>query len=144
MKAYLREFEAGEVLFREGDQSSDLYLLRSGKLLICTLQGTQVKPLATISAGEFLGELSFFDGQPRSSHVIALEKSVLFEIPKQEMATLLPYWYQQLGINLTKKIRILDHIVTQTNLRKFANKDQKPLSIDDQRRFYKAITQQNA
>lgn len=144
MKAYMKDFDANEVICREGDPSTDLYFVKTGRLLICTLQGTQVKPLATIHPGEFIGELSFFDGRPRSSHVITLEPTTLFQIPKQEMSNLLPYWYQQLGVNLTKKIRSLDHVVQESNLRKYSSEDQKPLSIEDQRKFYKAITQQNA
>lgn len=143
MKAIYREYNVNDVICREGDPSTDLYLLRSGKLLICTLQGTQVKALATIEEGEFIGELSFFDGQPRSSHIIALEKSTLFQIPKHEMADLLPEWYLHLGINLTKKIRVLDHVVQESNLRR-ASEKQKQLSIEEQRLYYKAITQQNA
>lgn len=143
MKAYYLEFDPDQVICREGDPSTDLYLLRSGKLLICTLKGTEVKALATIIPGEFIGELSFFDGRPRASTVIALEKSTLFQIPKHEMANLLPDWYQLVGANLTKKIRTLDHVVQDSNIRRFSGEGGKSLSIDDQRRLYKAITHQN-
>lgn len=144
MKAYYLELNPDQVICREGDPSTDLYLLRSGKLMVCTLQGTQVKALATIHPGEFIGELSFFDGRPRSSTIVALEKSTLFQIPKHEMVNLLPNWYQQVGINLTKKIRVLDHVVHESQIRRFSSEDQKPLTIEEQRRFYRAITQQNA
>ena len=50
-----------EVLCREGDEDIDLYIIHEGKLLICGLKGSQVTPLAYLEAGEYLGELSFFD-----------------------------------------------------------------------------------
>ena len=144
MQGYEQTFKKNEVLCREGDVSTDIYLLKSGKLLACSVQGTKVTALARIAPGEFVGELSFFDGKARASHVVALEDSSVIMIPKHELSSLLPNWYQQVGKNLTKKIRLLDGVVHASNLRRFGNEDQKPLSIDDQRTLLKAITQQDA
>ena len=80
------EFEPYSVICREGDPSNDLYYLQSGKLLICTVHGNQVKAITRISPGEFIGELSFFDGKMRSSHVVTLEKSKLIQIQKQDLS----------------------------------------------------------
>lgn len=144
MKAYEQEYEANEVICREGDPSTDLYYVQSGKLLVCTIQGTQVKAIATIEAGEFIGELSFFDGKARSTNIIALEKSTLVQIPKGELENLLPEWYLSVGKNITKKIRILDQVIHDSRIRRFGGSDQKALTIEEQRRFYAAITQQES
>lgn len=144
MQGYQQTFSRNQVLCRQGDPSTDIYLLRSGKLLACIVDGTKVVALARISPGEFVGELSFFDGKPRASHVVALEPSEVIMIPKSELATVLPSWYMHVGKNLTKKIRLLDGVVHESNLRRFGNEDNKPLTIDEQRLLYKAITQQDA
>jgi CRP/FNR family transcriptional regulator, cyclic AMP receptor protein len=128
------------IICREGDPSSDLYFLQSGKLLVCTLNGTQVKVISRISPGEFIGELSFFDGKPRSSYVVTLEDSKLIQIPKQEIASKLPDWYTQVGINLTKKIRLLDHIIHNSSVRRSHTEESKPLPIDEQRKLYELLT----
>jgi CRP/FNR family transcriptional regulator, cyclic AMP receptor protein len=128
------------ILCREGDPSSDLFFLQSGKLLVCTLNGTQVKVISRISPGEFIGELSFFDGKPRSSYVVTLEDCKLIQIPKQEIASKLPDWYIQVGINLTKKIRLLDHIIHDSNVRRSHTEESKPLSIEEQRKLYELLT----
>lgn len=133
-------FKTHEVVCREGDESSDLYFLKEGKLLVCTIHGTQVKAIARIEPGEFIGELSFFDGEPRATHVVALEKSTVIQIPRKDVLDHLPYWYVEVGKNLTKKIRLLDSIVHQSNFRKIGAEDQKPLSIVDQRQIFAAIT----
>lgn len=143
MQGYEQKFETHQVLCREGDPSSDIYLVRSGKLLACAVQGTKIIALARITPGEFVGELSFFDGKTRASHVVALEPSQVIMIPKHELSSLLPNWYMQIGKNLTKKIRLLDGVVHESNLRKFGKEDQKPLTIDEQRQLLKAITQQD-
>lgn len=128
------------IVCREGDPSSELYFLQSGKLLICTISGTQVKVLSRISPGEFIGELSFFDGKPRSSYVVTLEESKLIQIPKQQIASKLPDWYTQVGINLTKKIRLLDHIIHSSNVRRSNTEESKPLPIEEQRKIYELLT----
>lgn len=143
MQGYQLDFGAHQVICREGDPSTDIYYLKSGSLLVCAIQGTKVTALAKIEAGEFMGELSFFDGKTRASHVVTLEPSQMVQIPKHELSGLLPFWYQQIGKSLTKKIRMLDEVVNKANVRKFGSQEQKPLTIEEQRTIYAAITHQD-
>lgn len=142
MQGYHQDYKAHEVICREGDPSSDLFFLDSGKLLICTITGTQVKVIARIGPGEFIGELSFFDGKPRASHIVTLEPSRVIQIPKSELQRHLPFWFLEIGKNLTKKVRLLDHIIHESNFRKIGAEDQKALSIEEQRNIYSVITHQ--
>lgn len=135
-----RVYNKNDVICRQGDPFADLFFLKQGRLLICTIHGTEVKVLARIEPGEFVGELSFFDGQPRSTHVVALEKCVVSIIPKGELMGHLPYWFVEAGKNLTKKIRLLDEVVHEKRIRKIGSEDQKPLSIEEQRALYAALT----
>ncbi len=132
-------YKPNDVICRQGDPSSDLYFLKEGRLLICTVQGTQVKAIARIEPGEFIGELSFFDGKPRATHIVAIERSVVIQLPKEEIMSHLPFWFVEVGKNLTKKIRLLDGIVHSSNFRKIGTEDQKPLSIEEQRLILNAI-----
>lgn len=140
MQAYELEFEKHTVICREGDPSSELFFLQSGRLLVCTVSGTQVKVISRISPGEFVGELAFFDGKVRSSNLVTLEKCKLIQIPKQEMTEFLPHWYMKVGSNLTKKIRLLDHIIQDKNLRRSTAEENKPLTIEEQRLVYDLLT----
>lgn len=142
MSGNRKTFEPYKILCRQGDPSSDLFFLESGRLLICTIQGTEVKALARIEPGQFVGELSFFDGMSRASHVVTLEKCVITTLTKTDLTSLLPGWYMEIGKNLTKKIRLLDHIAQETRLKKIGSDDQKQLSIDEQRKIYQIITNQ--
>jgi CRP/FNR family cyclic AMP-dependent transcriptional regulator len=138
------DFEPNTIICREGDPSSELYFLQSGKVLVCTLSGTQVKVISRISSGEFIGELSFFDGKPRASYVVTLEKCKMIQIPKQEISGHLPTWYTQVGANMTKKIRLLDNVIQTANLRRSNAEESKPLSIEEQRSLFDLITNQDA
>jgi hypothetical protein len=140
MQGYFLEFAKNAVICREGDPSTDLFFLKKGKLLVCTVNGTQVKPLAHIIPGQFLGELSFFDGKPRQSSVIALEPCRVIQIPRSAMGPLLPPWFMQVGNGLTKKIRLLDNVIHDSNIRKSEQSECKPLSIEQQRVFYEILS----
>jgi CRP/FNR family cyclic AMP-dependent transcriptional regulator len=140
MQGYFLDFPKNGIICREGDPSTDLFFLKKGKLLVCTVNGTQVKPLAHILPGQFLGELSFFDGKPRQSSVIALEPCRVIQIPRTEMAPLLPNWFMQVGNGLTKKIRLLDNVIHDTNIRKSQQAESKPLSIEEQRQFFEILS----
>lgn len=142
MKTYQKTYQSHEVICREGDPSSDLYYVLSGEVLVCTIQGTEVKSLAKIGPGEFIGELSFFDGKTRSSNMVTLQQTVLLQVPRQELERHLPPWYLATGKNITKKVRLLDQVVHGSRLRKTVHDDQK-LSIDDQRTLLAAITNQD-
>lgn len=134
-------YKPNDIICRQGDPSSDLLYLKEGRLLICTVQGTQVKAIARIEPGEFIGELSFFDGKPRAAHIVAIERSVVIQIPKEEIMKHLPFWFVEIGKNLTKKLRLLDHIVHTSNFRKIGSDDQKPLSIEEQRTILTKLNQ---
>jgi CRP-like cAMP-binding protein len=132
-----------QVICSEGEDSNDLYYLNSGKLLICTVSGTKVIALARVSPGHFVGELSFFDNKPRATYVIALETSQISLISQDELKDQqVPSWYLAQAKNLTKKIRLLDKVVNQANLRRFESQDHKPLTIEEQRQILAAIAAQ--
>ena len=135
MESYLVELKENQVLCREGDPSSELYLLHAGKLLICVVNGTQVKALAVIHRGEFIGELSFFDGKPRSTHIIATEKTTLIQLPQHEIMSKFPTWFQQIGRSLTRKVRLHDKIVHDAQIRR-TNDEELKLTIEEQRFYY--------
>lgn len=140
MKGLSVKVKAHEIVCKEGETSSDLYYLNYGRLLVCTINGTTVKAIARIGPGEYIGELSFFDGKPRASHLVTLEDSELLIIPRKVVEENLPKWYLEINKNLTKKIRLLDHIIQSSNLRRFGSEDQKPLTIEEQRQLYTLLT----
>lgn len=67
-----RNFSKGEVIFREGDESSEAYRLLSGdvEISISTKSGPNI--LAHLSPGSFFGEMSLIDDKPRSATATAL------------------------------------------------------------------------
>ncbi len=68
-------FRAGQVIFDRGDTGSSVLALGTGriKLSLLTAQGRELV-LRHAEAGDFLGELAFLDGTPRSAAAVAVEK----------------------------------------------------------------------
>lgn len=133
----------GEILCREGDKNSDLFLLDRGELMICVRNGTQITAVAIVGAGEFIGELSFFDNSPRSADVVATQDSRLIQISSLEIKTRIPTWLSDVSRGLTYKIRLMDEAVRKKGVRKSKAETIRPLSIEEQRFYYEILTKQN-
>jgi diguanylate cyclase (GGDEF)-like protein len=75
----------GEVLFREGDEGSEFYIVRRGtvKSVIRTVDGNE-KEVARFGPGNFFGEMSIVDDAPRSATCEAVEKSILFRMHERD------------------------------------------------------------
>ena len=69
-----RRYKGGTVLYHQGDDSDWIVLLEVGRVKVssATEDGHQAV-LAVLSPGELVGELSTFDGEPRSATVTAVD-----------------------------------------------------------------------
>jgi PAS domain S-box-containing protein len=79
---YLIAFTSGQIIFLEGDDSQDLYLLVSGEVEI--FKGN--KKIREISArGSIFGELSFFLGDRRTASVKAKNNVEVIRLPREKI-----------------------------------------------------------
>ena len=85
-QARRRTFRRGETIFRHGDVGNALYFLESGrvKIVVTSEQGEEVL-LAVLGPGEVFGELSVFDGLPRSATVVVLEDAVALALERDTL-----------------------------------------------------------
>jgi CRP/FNR family transcriptional regulator len=85
-----RQFEAGEVVFREGDESDTCYVIRSGHVRAIRehADGRSIT-LANFGPGDFFGELAMFDDERRSATVETLDRTELIGILGGDMRRLL-------------------------------------------------------
>ena len=71
----LRRFRRGETIFHQGDPGDSLFILEDGsvKIVLPSPEGEEGAIIATLSRGDFFGELALLDGAPHSATAIALE-----------------------------------------------------------------------
>lgn len=78
--AFQRHFEDGEILFDEGDEGIDLYVIQSGRVEISRsgLDGPRV--VAQLNPGEFFGEMSVVLGETRTARAVAVGPTDVIEL----------------------------------------------------------------
>ncbi len=85
-----RSYPRGRTIVAEGDPSQSMYILLSGRAKVqrSDSEGKEVI-LAVLGAGEFFGEMSLIDDEPRSASVITLESCDFLSIRKESFITVL-------------------------------------------------------
>ena len=86
-----RLFKGGTALIKEGDNGESMFILFEGLLEVFASSPDSPDPIrvARLKVGTFFGEMSMLTGEPRSATVKAACDSVVFEISRQHMATLI-------------------------------------------------------
>lgn len=86
-KIYLHK---NKYLFHQGDISTDLYLLVSGKLVVIIKKENKERRIINdIFPGETVGELSALSHEPRTAHVKATTNSILLKLHSDEFRRLI-------------------------------------------------------
>ena len=80
-----RELKKGETLFRQGDPGGELFVVESGALGIAvTLDDGKNLEIAAFKKGDFFGEMSIFEKEPRSATCYAKSRSRLLAMNERE------------------------------------------------------------
>lgn len=97
-----------EFLFREGEPAKHVFIVKRGKLRAFKGNGESQVVIGEIGAGEFVGEMSHINQEPRSATVQALEDCELIEIPSGSVDMVLfsrPAWAHALVLTLSKRLK---------------------------------------
>ena len=79
----------GEVLIREGDVASALFVILEGELDVSKLSGTTDIPLARVGPGALQGEMAALEGGRRLATVRAVSEAEALRVPVDAMRQLL-------------------------------------------------------
>ncbi|MEQ9690429.1 MAG: cyclic nucleotide-binding domain-containing protein [Bauldia litoralis] len=82
-------FGRGEVLMRQGEIGTAMYVLTDGKVTVSVHQPGGDKVVATLGPGEVVGEMAVITGERRSATVKAKGRVTALEITKAALAPLL-------------------------------------------------------
>lgn len=81
MSSGTRKIPVGHYLFRDGDPSDAIYVIKSGRFSVSKTKNNSEIILAELGAGSMVGEMAFFDGRPRSASVKAIKDSEVICLP---------------------------------------------------------------
>jgi hypothetical protein len=77
---HLEQIPPWKVLVKQGDIGDSMYMILQGELRVRVMISEKETTLATLSEGDFFGDISLFDHGPRSADVIANTDSTLLKL----------------------------------------------------------------
>jgi len=111
--------EAGEVVFREGDAANAMFVVLHGEMEVLkkSKRATEAR-VALLGPGDWFGEMSIVDIQPRSATVRALAPGRLLRVSAADLDALYRYdlrSYSLIVLNLarelSRRLRVADGIL---------------------------------
>ncbi len=99
-----RPFEAGSVIFREGDEARELFVIKSGQVRIQIGNRT----VTELAADSIFGEMALIDNEPRSATAVAVTDVELVAVSEKQFLFLVgqtPYFALRVMRVLAQRLR---------------------------------------
>jgi thioredoxin reductase/CRP-like cAMP-binding protein/Fe-S-cluster-containing hydrogenase component 2 len=87
--AEVMDVRAGQAIMNEGEQNDDLFIIRSGSMIVEKQIGGKNVFLSYVPAGSYQGEMALIDGGPRSATVKAAIRSQVVRLSGEPFRELL-------------------------------------------------------
>lgn len=119
--AVWRTYDAGEIIFLEGEQATGLYFLQSGwvKVVKSSPAGRE-QVLRFMEPGDTFNEIGVFANQPNPATAIALEPAGIWLLPRQSLTSVLrqnPDFAQHAIAKMAERVLHLVTLVADLSLR---------------------------
>src|SRR5258705_1470885 len=98
-----RRVRAGGVIFREGEQADEFFVIKSGYVRIQVGNRT----MADLTADNIFGEMALIDSEPRSATAVAITDVELVPISEKQFLFLVsPYFALKVMRVLAQRLRV--------------------------------------
>ena len=119
-KMVAKHFENGNYIFLEDSEGEQCFFVLEGSVKVTRLSkdGREVI-LAMLNEGDFFGEMSLLDGESRSANVIALEKTKVLTLDRNDFIAVIndyPSIAVQLLKELARRLRKSDRQIASLSL----------------------------
>lgn len=98
-----REYQAGDVLFKEGESGEVMFVIQSGAVRITKEIAGEQKVLAVLGPGEFVGEMAILNAKPRAATATVLEPTRCLVIEARMLESMVSR-NSEIAIRLIKKL----------------------------------------
>ena len=99
-----RSARAGEVIFKEGDEAHQLFVIKSGEVIIQSGN----RKLAELSTNQIFGEMALIDDAPRSANAVAKTDVELVAVSEKQFLFLVsqtPFFALKVMRVLARRLR---------------------------------------
>ena len=100
-----RLFKAGDVIFREGDEATELFVIKSGQVRVQIGNRT----VTELAADSIFGEMALIDSEPRSATVVAITDTELVPVSEKQFLFLVsqtPFFALRVMRVLAQRLRV--------------------------------------
>ena len=121
-----KKIDAGKFLFREGDPPDAMYVVKTGKLAVVKVKANAEIVLAEIGPGAMVGEMAFFDQQPRSASIKAMKDTEVIPLPFKALHGQFqnfPEWAKAIMKQISKNLRSANQRIKQLEKAQTEEKD---------------------
>lgn len=101
----VRFFKAGDIIFREGDEARELFVIRSGQVRVQIGNRT----VTELGVDSIFGEMALIDSEPRSATVVAITDVELVPVSEKQFLFLVsqtPYFALKVMRVLAQRLRV--------------------------------------
>jgi CRP-like cAMP-binding protein len=101
-------FKSGEVIFKEGSQGTEMYIIKSGKVDVIKQTGDEEIILASLDPPAFFGEMALFGDPHRSATIKAAQDTQMVVITKKMLESQfekVPDWFTSILKTLVERLR---------------------------------------
>ncbi len=84
-----RTYEAGTVIFEEGDSATEMFIIQSGSVKVIKHVHASEHVLAELGKGDFFGEMAIVTNDKRFATAIALTRIELLAFTRDDLANLI-------------------------------------------------------
>ena len=98
-------FKAGSIIFREGDEARDLFVIKSGEVRIQIGNRT----ITELGPDSIFGEMALIDNEPRSATAVAVTDVELVPVSEKQFLFLVsqtPYFALRVMRVLAQRLRV--------------------------------------
>lgn len=105
--SFVMALEKDKMLFSEGENGSELYIIQKGSIKITKIVNNQEVLLAILKQGDIFGEMALLENKPRSASAIANENVTLMVVSRENfknMVSAQPQIVTKLTVLLAERI----------------------------------------
>jgi CRP/FNR family cyclic AMP-dependent transcriptional regulator len=122
----------GEVIFQQGAEGSSLFIIEEGAVEISYGEGKARVLLAHLFPGQYFGELSVFDGAPRSATATAARPSRLVRLDRDDLVDFVnknPAAALRIIAEMSERLRQTNELMSRQVSRNVLEEEEERLTV---------------